>query len=310
MKKILLMSSIIFFFFINKTSYSQKVYILYTIDNNPITNVEINNEITYLKLFNKNLRSMDKEPLVVYATKSIIREKIKEVEVKKYFKLGLNEEIVNQRIYDLVARANIKNIEEFYQLLNNLNLEKDFIKKKLEIEILWNKLIFEKYKDKLSINEDKIQKDLRYKIENQTEVVEEFKLYEILFTGSTTNIDTEFEKIIKSIEEIGFENTARIFSTSNSSSAGGEVGWVKKTQLSDKIYQEIKNLKDNEISNVINAPSGKLILMIKERKDSNKKLSFNEEYKKILNFEKNKQLNQFSTIYFKKVELNTTINEK
>tara|TARA_Y100001936_G_C15972661_1_gene612028 strand:- start:100 stop:1032 length:933 start_codon:yes stop_codon:yes gene_type:complete len=310
MKKILLMSSIIFFFFINKTSYSQKVYILYTIDNNPITNVEINNEITYLKLFNKNLRSMDKEPLVVYATKSIIREKIKEVEVKKYFKLGLNEEIVNQRIYDLVARANIKNIEEFYQLLNNLNLEKDFIKKKLEIEILWNKLIFEKYKDKLSINEDKIQKDLRYKIENQTEVVEEFKLYEILFTGSTTNIDTEFEKIIKSIEEIGFENTARIFSTSNSSSAGGEVGWVKKTQLSDKIYQEIKNLKDNEISNVINAPSGKLILMIKERKDSNKKLSFNEEYKKILNFEKNKQLNQFSTIYFKKVELNTVINEK
>ena len=310
MKKILLISSIIFFFFISKTSYSQKVYILYTIDNNPITNVEINNEITYLKLFNKNLRSMDKEPLVVYATKSIIREKIKEVEVKKYFKLGLNEEIVNQRINDLVARANIKNIEEFYQLLNNLNLEKDFIKKKLEIEILWNKLIFEKYKDKLSINEEKIQKDLRYKIENQTEVIEEFKLYEILFTGSTTNIDTEFEKIIKSIDEIGFENTARIFSTSNSSSAGGEVGWVKKTQLSDKIYQEIKNLKDNEISNIINAPSGRLILMIKERRASNEKLSFDEEYKKIINFEKNKQLNQFSTIYFKKVELNTAINEK
>ena len=151
---------------------------------------------------------MDKEPLVIYATKSIIREKIKEIELKKYFKLGLNEEIVNQRINDLVARANIKNIEEFYQLLNNLNLEKDFIKKKLEIEILWNKLIFEKYKDKLSINEEKIQKDLRYKIENQTEVIEEFKLYEILFTGSTANIDTEFEKIIKSIDEIGFENTA------------------------------------------------------------------------------------------------------
>ena len=310
MKKILLISSIIFFFFISKTSYSQKVYILYTIDNNPITNVEINNEITYLKLFNKNLRSMDKEPLVIYATKSIIREKIKEVEVKKYFKLGLNEEIVNQRINDLVARADIKNIEEFYQLLNNLNLEKDFIKKKLEIEILWNKLIFEKYKDKLSINEEKIQKDLRYKIENQTEVIEEFKLYEILFTGSTTNIDTEFEKIIKSIDEIGFENTARIFSTSNSSSAGGEVGWVKKTQLADKIYQEIKNLKDNEISNIINAPSGRLILMIKERRASNEKLSFDEEYKKIINFEKNKQLNQFSTIYFKKVELNTAINEK
>ena len=310
MKKILLISSTIFFFFISKTSYSQKVYILYTIDNNPITNVEINNEITYLKLFNKNLRSMDKEPLVIYATKSIIREKIKEVEVKKYFKLGLNEEIVNQRINDLVARADIKNIEEFYQLLNNLNLEKDFIKKKLEIEILWNKLIFEKYKDKLSINEEKIQKDLRYKIENQTEVIEEFKLYEILFTGSTTNIDTEFEKIIKSIDEIGFENTARIFSTSNSSSAGGEVGWVKKTQLADKIYQEIKNLKDNEISNIINAPSGRLILMIKERRASNEKLSFDEEYKKIINFEKNKQLNQFSTIYFKKVELNTAINEK
>ena len=272
--------------------------------------MEINNEITYLKLFNKNLRSMDKEPLVVYATKSIIREKIKEVEVKKYFKLGLNEEIVNQRINDLVARADIKNIEEFYQLLNNLNLEKDFIKKKLEIEILWNKLIFEKYKDKLSINEEKIQKDLRYKIENQTEVIEEFKLYEILFTGSTTNIDTEFEKIIKSIDEIGFENTARIFSTSNSSSAGGEVGWVKKTQLADKIYQEIKNLKDNEISNIINAPSGRLILMIKERRASNEKLSFDEEYKKIINFEKNKQLNQFSNIYFKKVKLYTTINEK
>ena len=64
--------------------------------------MEIQNEITYLKLFNEKIREMDNEALVIYASKSVIREKIKKIEVSKNFKLGMNEEIINQQLNSLL----------------------------------------------------------------------------------------------------------------------------------------------------------------------------------------------------------------
>ena len=122
---------ILFFILIySNNSKTNTINIIYTVDNNPITNVEINNEITYLKLLSKELRNMDDESLVMYASKSIIREKIKEIEILKFFKFGLNDEVVNQNLLKLISSLGINNISEFEKQIKNLNLSKEYIKKK------------------------------------------------------------------------------------------------------------------------------------------------------------------------------------
>ncbi len=310
MKNINLIALIFFFLCFSKTSLSEKISIVYTVDNDPITNLEIKNEITYLKLFNEKIREMENEALVIYATKSVLREKIKKIEVAKNFKLGMNEEIINQNLEQFIIKLGLKNQDEYFDLLKQIKLTNDFVRNKIEVELLWNRLIYEKYNDKLNINKEKIKRELKVKIENQENKIEEIKLYEILFSAnSEIEFENEIKKIKKSINEIGFENAARIFSISNSASNGGEIGWIKKSQLSNKILKKIENLKNNTASEIIDAQAGKLILLIKDRRFVEKKISIDEELKKAINNEMNKQLNQYSIIYFKKIELNSEINE-
>ena len=295
----------------SNNSFSEKISIIYTVNNIPITNIEIKNEIAYLKIINKKLNQMDNESLVVYASKSLLREKIKENEVLRYFKFGLNDKVINENLRNLMLSIGINNLDEFNILLSNLNLNEKFIKKKIEIEVLWNQLIYQKYQNKLSIDKEKIKEKLKNKIDNQNNETEEYLLSEILFKPISKDLEkNEIEKIKKSINDIGFENTAMIYSLSSTASTGGNIGWLKKNQLSEKILFEIQNIKIGEISNIINTPTGKLLLILKDRRKVKEKISFEDELNKALTIERNKQLNQFSAIYFKKVELDTIVNEK
>lgn len=308
----LFLSILIFVFFISSNkSFSQKVSIIYVVENTPITNIEINNEINYLLLINQELRKIDKKSLVQYASKSILKEKIKEIEVKKYFEFGQNQKIINGNLNKLMSSLNIKNENEFNKLLAELNLSRNFLSKKIEIELIWNRLIYEMYKDKITINEEKIKKNLEININDQSNKIDEFLLYEILFSPNTTSdLEIELSKIKKSINDVGFENTANIFSVSSSSKFGGKIGWINKNQLSKTIIDTIQKLDLGMYSDPINVPTGKLILMIKDKRKVENNLSLEEELSKIITAEKNKQLNQFSSIYYKKVELDTKIYEK
>ena len=301
----------IIFFSYTLNSYAEKITIVYTVENDPITSVEIKNEIIYLKLINKEIESMDDESLVVYASKSILREKIKEKELSKYFKFNMNDELVSQNLQKLISSLGFNNENDLKILLKDINLNLNFIKKKIEIELLWNRLIYEKYKDKLSINKDKIEENLKLKIINEKQEIEEYQISEILFKATSKAMELEeIQKINKSIDEIGFENTASIYSISNTAGMGGSIGWLTETQLSEKILEIIQNLNVGEISEVIDAPTGKLILFLKDKRKIKEEISLEKELEKAILMERNKQLNQFSSIYFKKVELNTKINEK
>ena len=301
---------LLFFILFPKYSYLQEVSIIYTVDNVPITSNQVKNEISYLKIVNENLNKMDDKSLVVYASKSILREKIKELEISKYFKFGLNNKIVEQNLSNFISKRGLNSLDDFKKILKNSDLSVDYVKKKIEIELLWNNLIYEKYKNKLSIDVNKIKDDLKLKIENENKV-EEYKLAEILFTpqSKSTEID-EIDEIKESIKEIGFESSAIAYSISNTASKGGNIGWLKKTQLSKNILREVENLNIGQITEVLDSPAGKLILILQDKREVNEEISLEEELKKAILIERNKQLNQFSSIYFKKVEINTIINEK
>ena len=298
-------------FIFPKYSYLNEISIIYTVDNVPVTSNEIENEISYLKIVNKNLNNLEDEALVVYASKSILKEKIKELEVSKFYKFGMNDNIVEQNVNSLIFSKGFNNMDDFKIILAEGGLNIDYLKRKVEIELLWNNLIFEKYINKLSIDKKKIEKNLKLKIENENKQIEEYNLSEILFVPESSGSENEeINKIIESIKDIGFENAAITYSLSNTAGSGGNIGWLKETQLSKNILEKIKDLDIGQVSEVINAPTGKLILYLKDKRKVQEKISFEEELKKVLASEKNKQLNQFSAIYFKKVELNTAINEK
>ncbi len=304
--------SILFFFFISiNFSLAEKVSIIYIVENSPITNVAISNEIKYLLLINEKLNQISKEDMVQYATKSILKEKIKEIELKKYYEFGKNNKIIDQNLKTFMKRLNITDNNLFDNLINEIGLSKEFIKKKIEIEFLWNQLIVQLYANKIIVDKDELRNNLKKKISSSSNLLKEYLLYEITFSPNTMeDFKKEYEEIKKSIEEIGFESSANIFSNSTSAKNGGKIGWVNENQLSKNIIINISQLNLGEYSDPIKVASGNLILMIKDKKEIKNNLSLEDELKKAISNEADKQFSQFSSIYFKKVELNTKIYEK
>ena len=136
-------------------------------------------------------------------------------------------------------------------------------------------------------------------------------LSEIFFNKEKDlSLENKVQAILQSIKNVGFNNTASIYSISNSANLGGNIGWIDEENLSEKIIKELKNIKVGQFTNVINIGNNFLILKIEEKKtkkvEKDKKLILNQ----MMEFEKNKQLNQFSQIYFNKIKVNYEIDEK
>ncbi len=311
MKSKIKILSYIFFIILLCKSYvmAEKISILYKVENLPITNTDVSKELSYLILLNDQLKNLEKEKLVKYATKSIIKEKVKKIEIENKMQFGDNDKFVNNRLGILRQSLNLNN-EGFEALLSEYGLTINYLKKKIELEYLWNRLIFLLYKDKLVINEENIKEKINEDINNPKNFINEFLLYEILYSYSQeNNSENQLTKIKKSINEIGFENTANILSDSDSSKKSGKIGWIKENQLSKEIFNNINGLNIGEYTDTIDVPGGKVFLLLKDKRKVKKNLSFEDEFKLSVNTERNRQLDQFSAIYYKKVEINTKIYE-
>jgi len=308
MKKIFL---IICFFnlFLIQNIHSLESHVVLKVNNKIITNVDIINEHNYLLALNRDLQKVDKRQVRKLAKNSIIKEKIKEDELLKYFDLTIENGHIEEIIKNFYIRLGLNNKSEFEKYLSNYNLDLKDIKKKISIETAWNDLIYQKFSKSIKINEKKIRKKIEKIILNNKEQ-NSYLLNEILFNAdSSENINTKYKLIKKSIEEVGFKNTANIHSISDSSKLGGQIGWINENQISEKIKKELINLNINEYTKPITIPGGLLILYISDKKTLKKKLNFDDEFKKQISFEKNTQLDRFSKIYFKKIKNNSVISE-
>ena len=178
----------------------------------------------------------------------------------------------------------------------------------MKYESLWNEFIFRNYNSKVRINKDKLRSELKLKISNNKKF--EYLLSEILFeVKSNETLPNKYKEIIQYVSKNNFNDAASKYSISNSSLRGGEIGWVKETLLSKKLNNILKNKKIGEITSPLKYPNGYLILKINKKKDIEEILSFDDELKELINFERNKQLNQFSLLFYKKIKQNTVINE-
>ena len=311
MKYNFLLIKIIFFIFFlfniftNIVQASNNVFIVMKVNNEIITNININEEYRYLIALNTDLKSLKKEEIFNLAKNSFLREKIKENELKKYFKLNQSSKYIDQTIKNLYSSLNISSEIEFKKYLSVYNLTIEDVKKKLEIEVLWNELIYTKFHKQIDIDEEKIKKKI-----NENKIQKNYLLSEIFFSGENKEkINEKYNLIKKSISEIGFKNTANIYSLTESAKIGGSIGWIGENQLAKKVVNEINELQVGEFTKPINIPGGVVILKLDKKEDKKISLDFDSELKKLIEYEKNRQLNQFSTVYFNKLKFNTKIEQ-
>lgn len=305
LKKILVFIIWLIILFPNNINANQ-IKILVKINDELITNVDVENEYKYLSALNESLKDLKKEKILKFAKDSLIREKVKKNEILKYYELNQKNETVDLMIEKIYQDLNINSLKEFKDYLNRSNLDFEEIKKKIEIETVWNQMIYTKYKDKILINEDELKKKI---IKNQNEN-EFFLLYEIVFEFENKDkIDIKYNEIIKYINNEGFQNAVIQFSISESKKNSGLIGWVNKNGLSGKIRKELDKLQIGEITKPIILPSGVLILKLQNKKLEKIEIDVDVELKKLFEFEMNNQLNNFSSIYYNKIKDNFSIKE-
>jgi len=309
MNKIEFICILIILLTINTKSYSnQNFYIVYKINNQIITNTDIEKEYQYLISLNNQLKNLNKDRVLEISKESALREKIKKIELAKYFDLkalNLNIDIYLQNFYKTL---NIKSDSEFEQYLKESNISLDYIKTKIQIEILWNQLIYDKYITQVNVSKDELKKKLDDASSKLNQKV--YSLSEILFDNeSNSSFEKKLEIIRQSISEIGFNNTANIYSISDSSKFGGKIGWIEEKKLSKKIIQELQSLETGQYTAPIQTGASFLMLSIEEIKYEKTLINKDEELNKMIQFETSKQLDQFSKIFYKKIKINSLIDE-
>ena len=280
--------------------------ILFKVNNEIITSFDIYNELKYLEVINEKFKNIEKKQAFEIAKRSLIREKIKEIELQKVLKeLKIEDQILDNILINYFKKIQIKSTSDFKIYFTSINIDPNLIKKKITTEILWNEFIFDKYNQSVKINRQAIINDIKRKDKQK-----EFLLSEILFdVNENEKIDEKFKLIKNKIKKTSFSETALTYSSSATADKGGELGWIKETSLNKKIYNLIQNIDIGNYSEPIVIPGGFLILKIEDLREVDSYVNLNKEVEKIIKEKTNEQLNQFSNIFLNKVRKNININE-
>ncbi len=287
-------------------SFAIENKVVFKVNNEIITSVDILQEVNYLSFLNEDIKKLDDYELYEISKNSIIKNIIREVELKKYYKnLKLNEKFIERFMLDYFKRFKINSLHDLNLLLKKNSLDLNDIKKRITVQIMWNELIFKKFSKQVKIDKKLIESEISTK-----KIQKEFLLSEIVFNIKDKNeLDSKFKLIKNEIIKSDFSKAAIIYSVSETSVNGGKIGWIKESSLSDKIKAELKNVKIGEITRPLSIPGAFIILKIEDKREIQFKLDLKTEMEKIIKRKTNEQLNQYSNIYFKKIKRSINIDE-
>lgn len=301
----------IFFIIIISLFYnnvSSEITIKYKIGNEIISNVDIEDEIKYLLFIKPEINELPSNQINNLARNSLIKHIIKKNELDKIFKNVNNEKLLEKTKVNIYKFKKVNNEEELKLLLKRKKINYENFNQKLKYEILWNELIFKKFNDLVKIDKDYLKNKLIIRNKNNKKF--EYNLSEILFDlDKSENLKKKNEEILKSIKNNGFKTSVARFSIANSAKNGGEIGWIKETILSNKFSKILSTMKLGEVSIPIKYSTGYLLLRINNKREINQIFNIEEQLRELIKYEKNKQLNQFSLLFFKRLKQNTVINE-
>ena len=301
-----LICNLIFLNFTNLHAIENKIE--FKINNEIITTIDIIKELNFLAALNPKILKLDKDKVFNISKNSIIKEKIKIIEILKYKKkIEIENEYLEKLVKDSYIKINLSSEDEFLKHLSKYNLELKNFKKKITIETLWNQLIFSKFKSKINIDTKKIKEEI---INDKNNKILSFNLSEIIFNNDKNQfLDSKIEQIKNDINLNGFENAAMIHSISETANLGGEIGWINQNSIDQKLSKKIKNLNIGEFTEPMVIPGGFLIIRLNELKEIDKEIDLDKEIEKQIIIKTNQQLNQFSNIYYNKIKKDIKIEK-
>ena len=300
---------IIIFFLFTNFSYSKiDLQIIMKINNQIVTSYDIEKESNYLLALNPKLNEINKKDLLELAKKSMIKEMIRKSEILKYKEINLDNPRNQNILRNIMLNLDFSNQLQFENYLNDFDISIDDLRKKIGIENEWKNLVYSKYSTSVKIDNEKLINQIERSIKDEFSI--EYNLSEIVFIeNQNISLKDLSKKILESIKINGFENTANLYSISDSSKVGGKIGWIKKNNLSSEINRELENLKINSYSNPIKIDNNYLILKINDIKQITVKIDKQKELDKMIMIETSKQLDKFSNIFYNKIKLNSVISE-
>ena len=277
-----------------------------TVGNKAITHSDIIEEIKLiLILTNRGFAEDEREMLEQTAIKSVVRRKIKLIEIQKYNFSDFNKEDLDRELNMRAVNLGL-NIDELKMIFETNEINIDKVVDNIKVELLWNGLIFSLYKDRLSISKSEIEEQLKL-IQDKNEI-QEYLISEIIIKPtSTEKIEFEIEKIKKKIEIEGFENVARNLSISETASQGGDLGWVNENTITEEFKSEITNTPLGNISKPIILTQGVLIFKVRDTRKLKKFKNLDDKKNYLVNAEKNKILKMYSLTHYDKLKRSTPI---
>ncbi len=302
-----LVIKLIFVIFLFCTTNAE-IIIKYKINDEIITNFDIEYEANYLVFLRPDLRNLPKEDLLKISENSLIREIIKKKELAKIYKNIENINFEKQIVNKLIKFKNLDSADQLKKIIKKNNLDYKDILIKMKYEKLWNDLIIRKYSALVKVDKQNLKKELLLKLKNNQKF--EYNLSELLFEIDKNNeLEKKYREIKKFISENNFKYAVSKYSLANSSKNGGNIGWLKETLLSKDLINILNQIEIDGITKPIKYPNGYLILKLNNKRNMKQIIDIEKELQEIIKFEKNKQLNQYSLLYYKKLKQNTIIYE-
>ena len=146
-----------------KTVYCE-VFIVAEINQEVITNIDLDFEKRYLVSLNPNLKKLDQNRITEYAKNSLINERIKKIEIEKSFKINPDQALLSKVIGNIYTSIGISNLREFENYLSQNNIDIERVKEKISIEVAWNDLIVKIFANEIEIDQNFMEKRLLMKL--------------------------------------------------------------------------------------------------------------------------------------------------
>tara|TARA_Y100000590_G_scaffold292934_1_gene329908 strand:- start:6537 stop:7469 length:933 start_codon:yes stop_codon:yes gene_type:complete len=276
-----------------------------TVGNNPVTRSDIVNEIKIILILNNESYSDDKrEQLQNLAVKSIIKRNVKQIELDRHDYLEYSKEDLKSELERLATKISV-DVETLKNICASNELDFSLIENQIKVELYWNSLIFQLYKNRLKVDSKEIDEKLK-KIQNKK--IQEYLISEILFTITEEDkLDSEIAEMIKKINIEGFENVARNSSISESGIKGGDLGWLNENVISEKMKSTILETPVGQLSKPVVLRNGVLIFKIRDRREVKESLSLEQSKNILVNSEKTKILKMHSASHFDRVRRTITV---
>tara|TARA_Y100000590_G_C15643266_1_gene985853 strand:+ start:579 stop:1526 length:948 start_codon:yes stop_codon:yes gene_type:complete len=280
-----------------KVSFAIEDGVFISVGNKAITKSDIVNEIKIILILNNQSYSSDRrEQLQDMAIKSIIKRSIKLIEIERNNYLEFNSKDGVAELNRLASNIGV-DLDTLKNICASNDLDFSLVENQVKVELLWNSLIFQLYKDRLTINVEEIDDQLKL-IQNKKER-EEFLISEIIINNvEKDNLEEEIIKLKERINNEGFENVAMELSISDTAIKGGDLGWIAENIISEKFKSTILNTSVGEISKPISLPEGILIFKVRDRRKVQKNLTLEEQKNLLVNNEKTKILKMYSLSHY------------